>query len=148
MVVEIIKVKTDEQLQEGLSVRIAVFVEEQNVPRDLEMDEFDASPQACRHFVVRNDLGETIAAARWRMYDGLTAKLQRIAVLKSYRGKGIGRIIIDAMEADIREGGVPAVILDAQTQAEAFYRKLGYETISSEPFLDAGIWHVRMRKQL
>jgi len=145
---EIIKVKTEEQLKEALSVRIEVFVEEQNVPRDLEMDEFDISPQACRHFIIRNAQGETIAAARWRMYDEQTAKLQRIAVRQPYRGHGIGRMIIDAMEADIREAKVPAVILDGQTQAEAFYRKLGYETISSEPFLDAGIWHVRMRKRL
>lgn len=143
----IIPVHTEEQLKGCFSVRINVFVEEQQVPPDLEMDEFDDSWTACRHFLA-TDGPKPIGAARWRRYDEQTAKLQRIAVLATYRGRGIGRLLIQAMENDIRAAGVPVVILDAQTQAESFYRKLGYETISSEPFLDAGIWHVRMRKKL
>ncbi|MBP1155020.1 MULTISPECIES: GNAT family N-acetyltransferase [unclassified Paenibacillus] len=147
MNLNIILVHTEEQLKGCFSVRINVFVEEQQVPPDLEMDEFDDSWMACRHFLATEG-SKPVGAARWRMYDGQTAKLQRIAVLASYRGRGIGRELIQAMEADIRAQGVPAVILDAQTQAESFYRKLGYETISPEPFIDAGIWHVRMRKKL
>lgn len=143
----IIPVHTEEQLKGCFSVRMNVFVEEQQVPPDLEMDEYDVSWTACRHFLA-TDGRSPIGAARWRMYDSQTAKLQRIAVLAPYRGRGIGRLLIQAMEEDIRSQGVPAVILDAQTQAEPFYRKLGYETISPMPFLDAGIWHVRMRKQL
>ncbi|TVY07633.1 GNAT family N-acetyltransferase [Paenibacillus cremeus] len=146
--VEIIKVHTQDQLQECFSVRVEVFVEEQQVPPELELDEFDASPEASKHFLVRDEAGVPIGAARWRMYNNETAKLQRIAVLKPYRGKGIGRLIIDAMEKDIQAEGVPAVILDGQTHAEDFYKKLGYVTISPEPFEEAGIMHVRMRKEL
>ncbi|UUZ94227.1 GNAT family N-acetyltransferase [Paenibacillus sp. P25] len=145
---EVVQVKTEKQLKECFAVRIKVFVEEQQVPTDLEMDEYDASPESCRHFLIQNEEGEAVAAARWRMYDDRTAKLQRIAVLAPYRGHGLGRLIIQAMEEDIKAQGVPAVILDGQVQAEPFYRKLGYEVISEEPFLDAGIWHVRMRKAL
>ncbi|MGF7033121.1 putative GNAT family N-acyltransferase [Paenibacillus mucilaginosus] len=142
-----IPVETTEQLEECFGIRRRVFVEEQQVPEEEEIDEFDASPAACRHWLLR-DGEEPVGTGRWRMYDGETAKLQRIAVLDSRRGQGLGRTIIEAMEQDVREAGVPAVILDGQVQAEAFYRKLGYETISKEPFLDAGIWHVRMRKEL
>ncbi|UUZ79651.1 GNAT family N-acetyltransferase [Paenibacillus sp. P26] len=145
---EVVQVKTEKRLKECFAVRIKVFVEEQQVPTDLEMDEYDASPESCRHFLIQNEEGEAVAAARWRMYDDRTAKLQRIAVLAPYRGHGLGRLIIQAMEEDIKAQGVPAVILDGQVQAEPFYRKLGYEVISEEPFLDAGIWHVRMRKAL
>ncbi|MEK8132271.1 GNAT family N-acetyltransferase [Paenibacillus filicis] len=147
MTIEAIAVTSDEQLKQGLQIRMEVFVKEQQVPADLELDEFDASWDACRHYLLVDD-GRAVAAARYRMYDEETAKLQRIAVLASHRGLGLGRTIIEAMEADIRQRGIGAVILDAQTQAEPFYAKLGYVTISEEPFLDAGIWHVRMKKTL
>ncbi|MFD0710798.1 GNAT family N-acetyltransferase [Paenibacillus sp. GCM10027626] len=147
MFIEPIIARSDEQLQLCLNVRKEVFVKEQQVPVELELDEFDASWDACRHFLLL-DSGKPIAAARYRMYDERIAKLQRIAVLAPYRGKGLGKQIIEQMEKDIRQQQIDAIILDAQIQAEAFYRKLGYLTISEEPFLDAGIWHVRMKKNL
>lgn len=140
-------VTTEEELRQCLSVRKEVFVDEQQVPLDLELDEFDASTSACRHFLIRD--GELpIAAARYRMYDERTAKLQRIAVRQPYRGKGIGKMMIDMMEDDICERGIASIMLDAQTHATRFYEKLGYATVSEEPFLDAGIWHVRMTKTI
>jgi len=141
-----IVVTSDEQLKQCLDVRMEVFVKEQQVPADLEVDEYDLSWDACRHFLLL-DGSKPIAAGRYRMYDENTAKLQRIAVLSSYRGLGLGKQIIDVMEKDIREHGIGAIVLDAQTHAEPFYRKLGYVTVSEEPFLDAGIWHVRMKKE-
>ncbi|SCW34489.1 Predicted N-acyltransferase, GNAT family [Paenibacillus tianmuensis] len=147
MDLSIVPVHTEEQLRDCFAVRVRVFVEEQGVSPEEEIDEYDASPSAARHFLIKNG-NEPAAAARWIMYDGKTAKLQRIAVMKPYRGYGLGRQIIQAMEEDVRTQGVPTIILDAQTHAEAFYEKLGYKTISTEPFLDAGIWHVRMRKEL
>ncbi|SDD41247.1 Predicted N-acyltransferase, GNAT family [Paenibacillus sp. UNCCL117] len=143
-----IVVSSDEQLKQGLEVRMEVFVKEQQVPEELEIDEFDSSWEACRHFLLL-DGSRPVAAARYRKYDESTAKLQRIAVLAEYRGLGLGKRIIEMMEDDIRSRGIAsAIILDGQTQAEAFYHKLGYSTVSEEPFLDAGIWHVRMIKTL
>jgi len=143
-----VAVSSDEQLKQCLEVRMEVFVKEQQVPEDLEIDEFDSSWEACRHFLLL-DGSKPIAAARYRMYDENTAKLQRIAVLAEYRGMGLGKRIIEMMEADIRSRGeAVSIILDGQTHAEAFYQRLGYRTISEEPFLDAGIWHVRMIKTL
>lgn len=144
---KVIPVQTIEQLEECFSIRFKVFVEEQQVPRDLEIDEYDASPEACRHFVLRD--GETpVATGRWKPFEGNAAKLQRIAVLPDYRGQGVGRVVLRALEEDAAAHGRTSAVLDGQIQAEDFYRKLGYETISREPFLDAGIWHVRMKKTI
>ncbi|MCC3373204.1 GNAT family N-acetyltransferase [Cohnella sp. REN36] len=142
-----IAVNDSEQLAAGLRIRTEVFVREQGVPMDLEVDEFDASPDACRHFLALD--GETpIGAARWRPYKPGAAKLQRIAVLADHRGKSVGRLLVRAMEADAAARGCTEAILDAQCSAEAFYAKLGYEKVSDETFLDAGILHVRMRHAL
>ncbi|MBM7564721.1 GNAT family N-acetyltransferase [Paenibacillus sacheonensis] len=142
-----IRVTSQDLLEEAIAVRFTVFVDEQKVPADLERDEYDDSPAACHHFVVK-DNGKAIAAGRWKEYEPGIAKLQRIAVLLPYRGTGVGRKLIAAMEADAKEAGYTASILGAQCTAEGFYHKLGYETEPGEPFLDAGIPHVNMRKTL
>lgn len=135
------------ELEEGLAVRMEVFVQEQGVAPEEEVDEYDASPSACRHFLV-TDGGEAVAAARWKTFEPGVAKLQRIAVRLPYRGRSIGRLIVSAMEQDAADRGYERVVLDAQCSAEPFYEKLGYTTISAEPFYDAGILHVRMSKAL
>jgi len=147
MNIQSIAVTSAEQLEQCLNIRLAVFVDEQKVPHDLEVDEWDASWDACRHFLLLVD-DQPVAAARYRIYDENTAKLQRIAVLSSHRGYGLGNHIIRFMEEDIRERGIGAIVLDAQVYAEPFYHKLGYVTVSAEQFLDAGIWHVRMKKEV
>jgi predicted GNAT family N-acyltransferase len=140
-------VRTEEELKQAFAVRKEVFVEEQHVPLDLEMDEYDISVDACRHFIAETH-GKTIGASRWREYEPGTAKLQRIAVLKSSRGSGVGKLLVETMEKDAAAMGYRRSLLDAQCSAEEFYRKLGYVTESAEPFLDAGIPHVRMSKPL
>ncbi|WP_409341180.1 GNAT family N-acetyltransferase [Paenibacillus sp. MBLB4367] len=144
---EIITVTNRKQLDECLSIRFAVFVHEQNVPADEEVDAFDAEHDACRHYLIRID-GKPVATGRWRPYEEGAAKLQRIAVLSDFRGHGLGKAVIEALERDAKAANAKAAVLDAQCQAESFYRKLGYETVSETPFLDAGIWHVRMKKDL
>lgn len=144
---EIITVSNPSELDECLRLRLEVFVREQHVPADEEIDSFDASYDACRHILIRNG-GTAVATGRWRKYEDTAAKLQRIAVLSAYRGGGFGKAVIDALENDAKAAGMDYAVLDAQCQAEAFYRKLGYETVSETPFLDAGIWHVRMKKPL
>lgn len=145
MHIQEIIVTSDEQLKQCLAVRMEVFVKEQQVPVELEVDEFDSTWDACRHFLLL-DGRKPVAAGRYRMYDEHTAKLQRIAVLSSYRGHGLGRQLIELMEKDISEQNFSAIILDAQLSAESFYHKLGYAAVSEETFLDAGILHVRMKK--
>lgn len=141
------QVTTKEQLEACFGIRMKVFVMEQKVPRDIELDEYDESPQACRHFLIR-DGAKPVATGRWKVLEEGTAKLQRIAVLAEYRSQGAGRMVVETMEKDAKGQGMTAVVLDGQCTAEGFYRRLGYRTESTEPFLDAGILHVRMKKEL
>ncbi|RKP56877.1 GNAT family N-acetyltransferase [Cohnella endophytica] len=143
-----IKVETEDQLRQAFGIRLEVFVEEQGVPRELEMDEYDASPAACHHFLVLNEEQCPIATGRFKTFEPGVAKMQRIAVLKSQRGKGIGKHLLLDMEQAAKNLGYETSLLDAQCSAEVFYGKLGYRTISEEPFLDADILHVRMSKSL
>lgn len=145
---KVVLVTNDRQLEQALSIRFAVFVDEQGVSADLEKDEYDESPESCRHHLLLDDDGMALATGRWKLYEPGVAKMQRIAVLKKNRGLGLGKKLLEAMERDARMCGIRSSLLDAQCSAEPFYRKLGYETISSEPFLDAGIEHVRMIKPL
>ncbi|KRE90480.1 GCN5 family acetyltransferase [Paenibacillus sp. Soil766] len=144
---ETIRVTTMDQLKACFAVRFNVFVDEQQVPAHLEMDEKDESPESCHHFLIMD--GEIpIATSRWYEYQEAKAKLQRVAVLKDYRGRSLGKQLILAMERQAIELGCEYAILDAQCQAEGFYSQLGYTVISDEPFYDAGILHVRMKKTL
>ncbi|MBE1446915.1 GNAT family N-acetyltransferase [Paenibacillus sp. OAS669] len=142
-----IHVTTQEQLNQCLDIRKEVFVREQKVDISLEIDEFDESPQACYHILLLED-GKPTATGRMRPYTDDTMKLQRIAVRQSSRGTGAGRAIVLGLEEEAKRIGYAYTLLDAQCQAEPFYAKLGYVTISEETFLDAGIPHVRMKKTL
>ncbi|MNB83409.1 putative N-acetyltransferase YjcF [compost metagenome] len=147
MAAEIVRVTTEEQLQLGLNIRKEVFVKEQKVPFEEEIDQYDCIGPDAHHLLVMD--GETAAATgRLTYYREGTAKMQRIAVLKEYRDKGYGRVLLLALEELARELGLETSILDGQCQAEKFYTKLGYRVISEQPFYDAGILHVRMQKDL
>lgn len=147
MAAEIIHVNTEEQLQYGMDIRTKVFVEEQQVPMELEMDEYDVISPNVHHLLIQ-DNDAYVAAGRIIYYDVETAKMQRIAVIKEYRSKGFGKVLLMAMEKLALELGLQYAVLDAQCQAQPFYAKQGYEVISKEPFDDAGILHVRMKKKL
>lgn len=133
-------VENDQQLEDAFSVRKTVFVDEQQVPEEEEIDAFE---DEAKHFVLYD--GETpVGAGRFRVLDG-TGKVERICVLSSHRGKGAGNLIMDAIESYAFEQGIQKFKLNAQTQAIPFYEKLGYEAVS-EIFLDAGIPHKTMIK--
>ncbi|MDO7905301.1 GNAT family N-acetyltransferase [Paenibacillus sp. JX-17] len=147
MPAEIVRVQIDEQLQEALAIRKAVFVEEQNVSIEEEIDDYDSLDAESHHLLLQEG-GQFVAAGRIKHFNEDSAKLQRVAVLMPFRSKGYGRVLILAMEELARELGFKYAVLDGQVQAEGFYRKLGYEVISEEPFYDANILHVRMQKKL
>jgi len=140
-------VQSQEQLEQCFEVRIKVFVEEQKVPREEELDEYDASPESCRHLLI-TEQGKPVATGRWKVLEPGVAKLQRIAVLSEYRSHGLGRQVVEGLVKDAREAGMTSAILDAQCTAEGFYARLGFQTVSPETFYDAGILHVRMAKAL
>ncbi len=134
---------TKEQLDDAYSVRYTVFVDEQQVPAEEEIDQFEDDAE---HVVLYDDNQKPTGAGRVRIVDGI-GKLERICVLSSNRKNGAGRIIVDKLEELAIQQGVSKLKLNAQTHAISFYEKLGYEVVSDE-FMDAGIPHVTMIKQM
>ena len=121
-------------------IRHRVFVEEQKVPVELEVDEHDST--GAHHFLGRVD-GEPVATSRVCVL-GNTAKIQRVAVLKNYRGVGLGRELMQFMMDFIQTRGLASIIaLDAQVYAIDFYKDLGF-VVEGDEFDDAGIPHIRM----
>jgi len=122
-----------------MEIRLAVFVGEQNVPLE---EERDAHDETARHFLA---LVDGVPAGTARVIDKQEgAKITRVAVLRGFRGQGIGATLMRHIEA-----AVPArcFMLDAQVHARAFYEGLGYAA-EGEEFMEAGIPHLRMCKQL
>ncbi|KUP43011.1 GNAT family N-acetyltransferase [Bacillus velezensis] len=139
---ESIIAKTEKQLNDAFFVRKEVFVKEQHVPEEEEIDQFEDTSE---HIVIY-DGGQPVGAGRWRMKDG-HGKLERICVMKSHRSLGVGAIIMQALEKAAAAKGADSFILHAQTQAVPFYEKQGYRVTSGEEFLDADIPHLEMIKE-
>ncbi|WLR51627.1 GNAT family N-acetyltransferase [Bacillus tianshenii] len=137
------RVTTKKQLEDAYYVRTEVFVNEQNVPEEEEIDQFE---EEADHFVLY-DADKPVGAGRCRVVDNML-KVERICVMASHRSKGAGSLIMKACEEVATEKGIKALKLNAQTQAQPFYERLGYECTSTETFLDAGIPHVTMKKAL
>lgn len=122
--------------REAQRIRFAVFVEEQGVPAELEMDENDAS---CVHALAYVD-GRPIGTARL-LPDG---HIGRMAVLKEWRGHGAGRALLRALVEAARRRGDREVMLSAQVHALGFYRAEGFAPEGDE-YEEAGIPHQAMR---
>jgi predicted GNAT family N-acyltransferase len=136
-----VRVYTWEEVRERSgAIRYSVFVEEQGVPSELEWDEMDESSW---HALAFAEDGTAVATGRL-LPDG---HIGRMAVLKAVRGTGMGARVLDALMAKAAELGYPELILNAQTHAEQFYARVGFERIGVE-FEEAGIPHVEMRKRL
>ena len=124
-------------------IRSLVFQMEQGVSSELE---FDGKDEAATHLLAYLD-GQPVGTARIRKLDDRTAKIERVAVLKTARGFGIGkRIMIEAL-AFLRKAQVAEVRLHAQEAVRDFYQQLGFEP-EGEVFVEAGIPHVKMKKLL
>ncbi|MFS0725328.1 GNAT family N-acetyltransferase [Paenibacillus sp. 1P07SE] len=138
----IIRVENREQLEIAFDIRIAVFAEEQGVPVEDELDQYEDEAD---HLLVYRD-ERPVGTARLRQVDGI-AKLERICLLPDCRKFGLGRRIIAELEQMARERGLTSAKLHAQVQAKGFYEKLGY-TPASEDFMEEGIPHLVMVKEL
>lgn len=122
-----------------MKVRSAVFIDEQGVPAELELDEHDA---LASHWLALDE-GQAIGTLRM-LRDG---HIGRVAVLAPWRQRGIGSLLMAAAVQAARERQLFEVYLYAQIEALKFYDRLGFR-VTSEPFLDAGILHQTMRLQL
>lgn len=150
----VVRADTDARYEDALRVRHDVFVDEQGVPADLEVDDHEAD---ALHFVAYDADGDPVGAARLREYDpgdddsGVetdagVGKVERVAVLESRRGEGWGDALMDAVE-DAAGERYDELYLHAQLPAAGFYDRRDYEREGDE-FEEAGIPHVAMRKRL
>ena len=121
-------------------VRRLVFLEEQHVPEELEWDEHD---KTCHHILVTDSNNNPIATGRIKP-DG---HIGRMAVLKSSRNQGVGSTVLNALLEYAIKNKMQNVHLHAQTTAIPFYEKHGF-MVCSEEFMDAGIPHKSMYKDL
>lgn len=125
-------------------LRHEVFVVEQDVPEDMELDEHDETDAV--HFLGYAGT-HAVAAARIVMIEN-SAKIGRMVVVKNARGNNFGVEMMQAMiDYAKKTPDCGEVVLDAQVQATAFYERLGF-TVCGNEFMDAGITHIHMVRPL
>ena len=130
------------------SLRIEVFVKEQNVPIELELDEKDHNKNTVHIGYFSDD--KLIGVARLIDMNKDVIHIGRVAIDKEYRGQGIGHELLICCENIAQQILKRKIIIElsAQIQAEKFYESLGYNQVNDTIYLDAGIENVDMRKEI
>jgi len=132
----------DELKHLALPLRMAVFVDEQKVPAEMELDEHDP---VCVHAVLLDDDGTAIATGRLLPvgeHDAM-CHIGRMAVRRDRRNVGLGGRVLDALVQASRRRGDAGVRLHAQCSAQGFYAGRGF-VAQGDRFDEAGIEHVGM----
>ena len=163
-------VETEEERQAAFDLRKRVFVQEQGIPVEEELDEYDSLPSPEQQLdpssVLLSTQGEKVlhavalvggtAIGTGRVvypadphdaHGGHVARIGRMAVEKAWRRQGIGSRILETLEEEARRRGMSQAILHAQTYVKSFYASRGYIE-EGEVSLEVEIEHVRMRKRL
>ncbi|KLR56723.1 YbgC/FadM family acyl-CoA thioesterase [Diaphorobacter sp. J5-51] len=130
--------------RDATALRTAVFVQEQGIAPEIELDALDATAV---HAVAYNRLGLPVATGRLLQDAPGQARIGRMAVDRVLRGQRWGRMVLDALVQAARARGDAQVRLHAQCSAEAFYRRAGFEAVG-QPYEEAGIAHITMRRSL
>ena len=134
----------DELGREAQAIRTAVFVQEQQIPAEMEWDAADAN---CLHAVAFNRFGMALGTGRLLEHAPGVAKIGRMAVLQPMRGAAVGRAVLDALVAAARDRGEHELLLHAQASATGFYARAGF-AVRGEPFIEAGMAHLEMVRRL
>jgi predicted GNAT family N-acyltransferase len=138
-----IEIQAGEAPPAAVEIRTRVFIEEQQVSPQDELDGLDPD---CIHFVAYRG-AQAVGCARLRPLGGARAKVERVAVLSAQRKSGLGRALMNALEAEAAARGLHDLVLHAQLPVVDFYDGLGWQGIGPE-FDEAGIRHREMRRQL
>ncbi len=136
------KIETEQETSLARSIRNTVFVWEFNVPAEIEIDEYEDSSH---HFLALDDQNTPCGTARWRFTDN-GIKLERIAVLKEYRNKGLGGKLVEALLEDIQEhpdSHGKVIYLHSRVEAMNLYLRYGFKKTGPE-FIEGGIRHSKM----
>lgn len=138
--VHIAPVSWDSHREPLRRLREIVFIDEQQVPREIEWDGADPD---CTHFLALTEAGQPVGCARLMP----SGQIGRMAVLADHRGTGLGRRLLDEAIEEAKRQGLRKVHLHAQTHAAGFYRKAGFLPVGDE-FMEAGIPHQAMELEL
>ncbi len=131
-------IKNKSELKQVLKIREIVFITGQNVPEERELDGLDI---VSKHVIVIFN-GKPIGCARIR-FIGREAKLERIAVLGEYRGKGFGKRLVNYLINYCKKKKVKEIVLHSQYYIRDFYAECGFKP-KGKTFMDAGIKHIGM----
>ena len=136
MEIKVRSATTREELDHAREIRKKVFIMEQNVPEDVEIDQYE---DTSKHIIALID-DRFIGTARWRKTEN-GIKLERFAVLKEKRGLGIGKELVRFILEQINTE--PDIYLHAQDHVISFYKKLGFYSVGDH-FYEGGISHQKM----
>ena len=149
-------VETEAELAGAINVRMRVFVSEQSIPAEVELDQADAT---ATHAVALHQ-GEVVGTGRLVVEDGAVAagevaagepapagRIGRMAVDQTWRRQGVGGQILRFLEGEARRQGLPQCVLHAQEYVKDFYAGEGYQE-RGEVFLEVDIPHIEMWKEL
>ena len=135
---KVIWLEGNEDLKDSYKIRKEVFVLEQNVPIEIELDSKD---EMCKHIVIYDE-DEPIATGRIVLENNICF-LGRICIVKKFRGRGIGVFLVENMIKMAAEMGVEDIYIHAQKYAEDFYKRLNFKRFG-EVFDEGGIEHINM----
>ena len=141
IIVKLVEIETE--LEAVIDIRFRVFVAEQHVPPEEELDEEDAG---ATHVIALHH-GSTVGTGRLLARDPAIAVIGRMAVDQSWRRRGVGGLILDFLEEEARAQGLRRSVLHAQEYVKSFYAAHGYLE-HGEPFDEVNIPHIEMRKEL
>jgi hypothetical protein len=147
MTVELFGTGDEVRMRTAIALRIEVFVQEQGVPLEEEIDAHDRGDADAVHALVRDANGEAQATGRFYRRDADTAQIGRMAVRAGARRRGAGKAVLLALMDEARKRGYANVSLSAQLHARPFYAKVGF-TAEGALFDDAGIAHQEMKCKL
>ena len=126
------------------AIRTQVFIEEQNIPAEME---WDAADVQAVHALASNRFGLPLGTGRLLQHAPGVARIGRMAVSQTVRGSGVGRALLDALSAVAQQRGDHEIVLHAQTSAQAFYARSGFSPRGAV-FEEAGIAHIEMARRL
>ncbi len=140
--IKLLDPESSQDLEDAFHVRREVFIKEQNVPEEEEFDEIDLKSF---HVILYESAGPVATGRLFKAGDDHWL-IGRIAVLKEFRGKNAGKLLVDKLLEKAAEQGSGEVYIHAQTHAVRFYEKFGFVPYG-DIFLESGIEHISMLKR-
>ena len=135
-------------MEEYFTLRRLVLKRFHQLPPGAERDDLDLPGAGSQHVTVRNAAGELVGGARLHLNSPAEAQIRYLAVSERCQGQGVGRILVERLEALARQRGARTVMLVARNAVVVFYERLGYQVRGKVPEIFDPAEHVRMEKVL